>query len=244
MLREVALPTAKKINEEHRLARSCAETAVDHAIRCGEMLIQVGADQMWIERHTEVAWSTAKRYMSAAKKKAQGIPFESLRHCFPSGKKVAPAAEKRGSEATAVAKKGAPAAVAAISTPENPAEEPEKTPAAAAGATFSKPAELAPEPDFDFSGYEPEDDDAYKANIENVMMADDKLAAMREELKQLHREVQGLKASRDHYQAEAGSAVRLVNLRDREIEKLRKQLEKAWEQNEALRERIASTEAA
>lgn len=90
-----------------------------------------------------------------------------------------------------------------------------------------KPVEVAPEPDYDFTDYEPEDDDAYKVNIENVMMADDKLAAMREELKQLHREIQALKASRDHYQSQAGSAVRLVKARDCEIEKLRKELAKA-----------------
>lgn len=89
-----------------------------------------------------------------------------------------------------------------------------------------KAVELAPAPDFDFSNYEPEDDDAYKANIENVMMADDKLTAMREELKQCHREIQGLKASRDHYQSQAREAVRLLKARDREIEKLTKELRK------------------
>lgn len=89
-----------------------------------------------------------------------------------------------------------------------------------------KPVELAPAPDFDFSGYEPEDDDEYKQRIENVMMADDKLAAMREELLQAHREIQALKASRDHYQAQAGEAVRLVKARDRQIERLKRDLEK------------------
>lgn len=107
-----------------------------------------------------------------------------------------------------------------------------------------KAIEVAPEPDFDFTDYEPEDDDAYKKNIENVMMADDKLTAMREELKQVHREMQGLKASRDHYQSEAGAAVRLVKARDREIEKLKKELAKARNENEALRERVAIMEAA
>lgn len=86
------------------------------------------------------------------------------------------------------------------------------------------PVEVTPAPDFDFAGYEPEDDEAYKQNIENVMMADDKLAAMREQLKQVHRELQAVKASRDHYQSEAGAAARLVKIRDREIEKLKKQL--------------------
>lgn len=86
------------------------------------------------------------------------------------------------------------------------------------------PADVDAAPDFDFTDYEPEDDEAYKKNIENVMMADDRLAAMREELKKVHRELQAVKASRDHYQSEAGAAARLVKQRDREIEKLRKQL--------------------
>jgi ParB-like chromosome segregation protein Spo0J len=91
------------------------------------------------------------------------------------------------------------------------------------------PVEVSPAPDFDFAGYEPEDDEAYKQNIENVMMADDKLAAMRDQLKQVHRELQAVKSSRDHYQSEAGAAVRLVKARDREIEKLKRQLAKLQE---------------
>lgn len=82
-----------------------------------------------------------------------------------------------------------------------------------------EPMKVEPEPTFNGDDYEPEDDDAYKANIENVMMADDKLAAMREQLKGVYRELQVMKASRDHYQSQAGAAVRLVN-------KLRAQLEK------------------
>jgi hypothetical protein len=93
----------------------------------------------------------------------------------------------------------------------------------------SKPLEVTPPPDFDFEGYEPEDDEEYRRNIESVMMADDKLAALRDELKQRHREIQALKASRDHYQSQAGEAVRLVKARDREIEKLKRDLAKARE---------------
>ena len=90
-----------------------------------------------------------------------------------------------------------------------------------------KSIEVAPAPDFDFESYEPENDEAYRANIENVIMADDKLAAMRVQLEQAHREIQALKSSRDHYQSQAGEAVRLVKARDREIEKLKRELAKA-----------------
>jgi hypothetical protein len=120
----------------------------------------------------------------------------------------------------------------------------EQLAAATKKSELLKPVEVTTAPDFDFADYEPEDDDAYKANVENVMMADDKLAAMRAELKQIHREMQGLKASRDHYQSEAGAAVRLVKARDREIDKLKKQLAKAEEENESLRERVSIMEVA
>jgi ParB-like chromosome segregation protein Spo0J len=107
--------------------------------------------------------------------------------------------------------------------------KPEQLKAAKQKEELTKPIEVAPPPDFDFDGYEPEDDEAYKQNIENVMMADDKLSAMREELKQVHRELAAVKSSRDHYQSEAGAAVRLVKARDREIEKLKRQLAKLQE---------------
>lgn len=90
-----------------------------------------------------------------------------------------------------------------------------------------EPIEVTPPPEFDLDGYEPEDTDEFKANVENVLMADDKLAAMIEELKQVHRELAAVKSSRDHYMSQAGEAVRLLKARDREIERLKRQLSKA-----------------
>lgn len=78
--------------------------------------------------------------------------------------------------------------------------------------------------EIDISDYDPEEDDAFKANIENVLMADDKLAAMVEQLKQLHRDLHVMRESRDHYQNQSGEAVRLLKVRDREIEKLNRLL--------------------
>lgn len=211
------IPTADEINEAHRMAKSSAEDAVGHAIRCGAMLIAVrdggehGEFRKWIERNTEIAHSTATRYMKAARQNATAVAFSSLRGLFPSGQK-----------------------------PETKAAKPESQPF----EVPAKPVEVAPAPEFDPDGYEPEDDEAYQSNVENVMMADDKLGAMREELKRVHRELAAVKASRDHYQSEAGAAVRLVKARDRDIEKLRKQLAKAQAENEALRERAAIVEAA
>lgn len=92
--------------------------------------------------------------------------------------------------------------------------------------TPGRPAEVASAPDLDLTDYEPDDDDAYKASIENVMMADDKLAAMRKELEEVYRQLHVMTESRNHFQAQAGEATRLVKVRDREIERLKKRLDK------------------
>jgi peptidoglycan hydrolase CwlO-like protein len=67
-------------------------------------------------------------------------------------------------------------------------------------------------------------------------MADDRNAALIEELKNVHRELTAVKSSRDHYQNQAGEAVRLVKAKNREIERLRRDLEKARAEIEALKE--------
>ena len=63
---------ADAINKEHRLARESAETAVDHAIRCGQLLIEKkktlahGEWIPWIEHNCEFHINRANRYMRAA----------------------------------------------------------------------------------------------------------------------------------------------------------------------------------
>lgn len=212
MKSKLPVPTANDINEAHRLARASAETAVGHAIRCGQMLlakkdaIDHGDFQSWIEENCSFGWSAAKRYISAAKQNATGVAFDSLRHYFPSGRKssAAPASQK----ATAVAFCDAPAAAPvgfvpptapSAALPGKPKREPEAVPISAIEPDF---VEGTPE------GYEPDDDEEYQERIERVMMADDKLAAMREELKKQQIEIAQFKRSRDHYMTAQGEAVR------------------------------------
>lgn len=95
--------------------------------------------------------------------------------------------------------------------------------AAAKAPSAAAPVEPPPP---DLVDYEPDDDEAYKTAIENVMMADDKLAAMRKQLSDAHREIHILRESRDHFQSQAGNAARIVKIRDKEIEKLKAQLDK------------------
>lgn len=228
------LTTAKDINEAHRLAKECAETAIEHALRCGELLIAQkdtlrgaaghGSWESWVEKNCEFSLRMAQRYMQAAKSVTRDA-FPSLRQALgydkPKAKPVTPEPQvmnppesaAQGSEAGNLHT----AHVMGIGDVHRAAEA---RPAEAA------PPSLTPPPEFDFDGYEPEDDDDFRRNIENVLMADDKLAAMTDQLKQCHREIQALKASRDHYQSQAGEAVRLVKARDREIERLKRQIAK------------------
>lgn len=85
----------------------------------------------------------------------------------------------------------------------------------------AKPLEVEPEPEF--HGYEPDSDEDFHRNIENVLMADDKLLAMLNELKQVRGELAAMRASRDHFQRQAAEAVKLVKARDREIAALKRQ---------------------
>ncbi len=66
------LTPAIEINEAHRLARSFAETAVEHAIRCGQLLLEKKAAMRhgewipWIEANCEFDRFSAAKYMKAA----------------------------------------------------------------------------------------------------------------------------------------------------------------------------------
>lgn len=232
--------SAAEINDAHQCAQESAANAVEHAIRCGELLLAKqdqlghGGFHAWIEGNCDFALSTAKRYIAAAKKKATGVAVPSLSGIFPSGQPGAkPKTNTSRGAVSVVNPEGGRTTAAKEGTEETGADRPaapaskQRTPFADDKVATAPPkaADVTSPPDLDFTGYEPEDDDAYRQNIENVMMADDKLAAMREELKQVRRELQAVKASRDHYQSEAGAAARLVKQRDREIEKLRKQLD-------------------
>lgn len=237
------LSRADQINEAHRIARKNAETAVNYAIRCGQLLEQAkdelphGQFESWVQKHCEFSPRTARLYMQAAKQNGNALPFSSLRQFL-------------GIESPPKAKADTPkGAVPVLKDPEPVPESTGETAAEPPAASVSAvPAEKSPTvtapPAFDFEGYEVEDDEDYRARIETVMAADDKLGAMREQLAAAQREVAGLKASRDHYQYEAGEAVRIVKARDRQIDKLERELKKVRAENESLRERVSIMEGA
>lgn len=86
--------TATEINHAHKLARENAESAVQHAIACGEMLeaikregkksgaIPHGRWQSWVEANCEFSYQSANAYMKAAKQKSGGLEFSSLKQAL------------------------------------------------------------------------------------------------------------------------------------------------------------------
>jgi hypothetical protein len=90
-----ALVSAEDINREHGLARQHAESAVQHAIRCGKLLtakkceLTHGSFQAWIAANCDFQYSTAARYMKAAKVNLYGtVEISTLSKLFPSGSKA------------------------------------------------------------------------------------------------------------------------------------------------------------
>jgi len=75
---------AAQINEAHRLARQHAESAVQYAIRCGELLaakkaeLKHGEFKPWIAANCEFSYQSAHAYMKAAQQKSRGLDFLSL----------------------------------------------------------------------------------------------------------------------------------------------------------------------
>lgn len=86
------LATAQAINDEHAMARSCAEDAVQHAIRCGELLAEKKAElprgefDGWVEKHCDFKRASAYVYIRAAKQSSRGLDVPSLAKLFPSGR--------------------------------------------------------------------------------------------------------------------------------------------------------------
>lgn len=84
----------EEINREHELAQAAKDTAVEHAIRAGQLLLEQkarlahGDFQPWIEANCRFAYSTASRYMRAARRISQGVEISSLTGLFPSGRKT------------------------------------------------------------------------------------------------------------------------------------------------------------
>ena len=80
--------SATAINAEHRLARACAETAVQHARRCGQLLLEQkerlerGEFSRWVQT-LDFSYRTARAYMQVARQSGSALPL-SLRSLLAS----------------------------------------------------------------------------------------------------------------------------------------------------------------
>jgi hypothetical protein len=86
---------ADKINEQHRLAQSVADTAVDHAIECGRLLLEqqrllgYGNFGAWIKANCAFSLATAGNYVRVARNPNALGKSRAIRQLYPSGQKRA-----------------------------------------------------------------------------------------------------------------------------------------------------------
>ena len=318
---KAVVPTAKDINEEAMKARSSALDAIQHAIRCGELLLERkrsmdhGTFMPWIERHCEFAYSTASRYMTAARKHAKGEAIPSLGALFVSGESIthvdtrkplqisttrrdlptlesphitaASATKPKSGESQTAGGKAESARETSPAPSATPSESPREAPAPQAqksnqagvttesageshAASASLGASLGGSPPFYTDGQlvtiaegfdpdapeRPDDmedldrqgaesfDRERQASIDKWLQADDKLCAAQKEIDRQAAEIVALKASCNGQMNKASEAIKLVKQRDRTVAKLEKDLKKANDELDKLRERIAIMEAA
>lgn len=249
---KLPVPTAKDINDEHKLAKRYAEDAVAHAIRCGELLVAMkkklghGDFGPWVEKHCEFTHRHARRYMEATRKTDSRVRFDSLRQLLG----VEPKPQKPRDQTPAskviaeVAAPVEPARTLAVPSPAQPIAAIDKAP-------FEDGVpEYVPDAAEEEAGIIRADAEMAKA-FDALMASDDRLPTMQAELKRLAGLLAVTESSRNHYLNQCGEAVRLVKTRDRRIaalEKnvvdLEKSLTKVQAENESLRERLSIMEAA
>lgn len=242
MSKTVSKVTASAINEAHRLAKECAETAVQHAIRCGQLLTQKKAEldhgefKSWVTSRCEVPYSTAALYMKASRQIESGKPVDALRALYPSGQKTPNSPGETPSKNLTVRLLDPPPAI------EKPAEKVEVV------ATFPAVPPAEPEPEDDWSPDELAKAEAiereYDAAMAKVMDSDDKLAAAHAEIKRQAAEIAILKLARDGYMNGKTEMTRLLDAALRKVDRLEKKLKAADNELEALRERVAIMESA
>lgn len=239
------VPTARDINEAHRLARTSAETAVEHAIRCGKMLCEKKASlphgqfEEWVEKQCDFAVSTARKYMSAARQNATGVAFSSLKSLFykesektEGSSKANHSQKKPRTEASASqARKSNRAGVTTESSGESSAAS-APSDASVGGSRTEKvngsnghatPDPLDDEdwgPDADELAMREATEKEYQAAIDKVMESDDKLSAAHKEIKRLTQLVAHLQLTVNGYQNQHGELVRRYQRLKREHDRL------------------------
>jgi hypothetical protein len=225
--------SAAEINDAHQCAQESAANAVEHAIRCGELLLAKqdqlghGGFHSWIEGNCDFALSTAKRYITAAKKKATGVAVPSLSGIFPSGQPGAKSNTPKGA-VSVMNREGGRTTAAKERTEETGNDRP--------AAPVSKlHAPVQTEQPVTDDHWVPDDDEdeklalaekEYSASIDKVMESDDKLAAARAEIKRQAAEIATLRVSRDGYMNGKLAVTKMLKTEQRKVERLTAELDK------------------
>ncbi len=253
-------PTAKDINEAHRLARATADSAIEHAVRCGQMLerkkieLDRGKFDSWVEKHCEFSRATAYNYIKHAKSGDLGA----IRHLYDSGRSQSPPA-KAGKSSNALDDSVKTAAEKApFSAPESPpapsqkqAESaPKDLPQKSVQGDVILAGESSKAGDPERSDWTDEEDAALASaeadmtrRLEAVFGADDKLAAAHAQLKQQSHLIGTLESTRDGFMRGKERITEMLATEQRKTAKLERENKKLREENESLRERIAIMEA-
>lgn len=242
--KNLPVPTADEINKAHQFARESAGMAVEHAIRCGQLLaakkaeLRHGEFEQWVEANCEFAPRAARKYMQVAGKAGQNgtaVPFSSLRDALgyePSPKPVSLA----------------PAIEARKSTPE---VTPEQRKVAAEVRESINRQQPKPEP-VEVDPDEPErpddvDEDAALEAAEREYMASAEKALGTDamaEIKRLTAELASVKLSRDGYMDGKATITKMLKSEQRKTAKLEKRVKELERENQSLRERVAIMEQA
>lgn len=269
-MKKLPAPTAQNINEAHRLARSTAESAVQHAIQCGRLLaakkdqLDRGEFDAWVAEHCEFGRATAYNYMKHAKS-SNALDGSAIRHLFPSGqpgakpKRVTVSSEK-GGHAEADAPKPSPTAEAGVrASSAGPHAEPFADDACpwesgelGRSLEHAQVTDDEPErPDID----DAEEDAALERaeararddrdrRVDKILESDDQLAEALAQLKQQSALIATLETTRDGYMRGKDAVTQLLKVEQAKVSRLEKKLKAAEAEIEKLRERIAIMEAA
>lgn len=268
-MKQLPAPTASNINEAHRLARSTAESAVQYAIQCGQLLaakkqaLKHGEFQQWVEQNCEFSYSTCNRYMKAGQN-SHAVEISALRHLFPSGQPGAkPKANTSGGAVSVVNPEGGRTTGAKEGTEETGDDRPAalvSEPFAEGRPPAPKPAqsvEAPADPDEpDRPDIDEDEEDAALARaeararddrdrrVDKILESDDQLAEALAQLKQQAALIATLETTRDSYMRGKDAVTQLLKAEQAKSARLEKKFKAAEAEIEKLRERIAIMEAA
>lgn len=248
MKSNLPVPTAKNINEAHRMARSTAESAVEWAVKCGELLkakkdeVGHGHWESWVEKNCDFTPRSASAYIKVAAKQAQigsALPISSIRQALEedrpklktnSPKRAVSVMNPEGGRTTA-AKKG---------TEETGNDRP-------AAPIFDEPKRQAVAPTLEAESDEPERPDINdeedvaleraevrakadrERRIDIILQAEDQLAEAVRQVAQQAALIGVLETTRDGYMRGKEAVTKMLQVEQRKVARLEKE-------NKSLRE--------